>query len=80
MIHMKGLEKRWYARIFWIVLDSECTFEKTEGTATPSLASKLLDQHPVDTPNEEECIKWTLASLYGGGTDTVSVGKGAIDS
>jgi len=40
------------------------------GTAQPSYTSRLLDDSPSITPNQEHEIKWSAASLYSGGADT----------
>ncbi|EIM85531.1 cytochrome P450 [Stereum hirsutum FP-91666 SS1] len=40
-----------------------------KGTAESSFSSNLLDSKQL-TPEEEDIVKWSAASLYGGGADT----------
>lgn len=41
------------------------------GTAVSSYTTSLLQAKTDVTPEEENAIKWTAGSLYGGGADTV---------
>ncbi|KAI0039477.1 cytochrome P450 [Auriscalpium vulgare] len=42
--------------------------QMSEGVASPSMVSSLLDQN--NTPEQERNIKWASASMYSGGSDT----------
>lgn len=44
---------------------------KASGTAVSSYTTDLIAAKTDMTPEEEHAIKWSAASLYGGGADTV---------
>jgi hypothetical protein len=65
--------KRQMVRSFlqWYVIHAYRHIYQAAGTAEVSFVSKLLED-PNVTPETELDIKWSAASLYTGGADTVS--------
>jgi len=43
---------------------------KSQTIITPSFASRMMDQYPDLTPEEEDLIIWSAASIYSAGADT----------
>lgn len=54
------------------------TCSQTSGTAVSSYTTDLLAAKSDVTPEEENAIKWSAASLYGGGADTVGYHCGSL--
>jgi cytochrome P450 len=43
---------------------------KSQTITTPSFASRMMEQYPDFTPEEEDLIIWSAASIYSAGADT----------
>ncbi|CAA7266302.1 unnamed protein product [Cyclocybe aegerita] len=68
----KNIGAKW-AKIFDELVNRPYEWVKKQmklGTANPSVTSRLLDETAELTPERERHIKWSAASLYGGGADT----------
>jgi len=62
-----------YTYIYVSILSCTSLFFQAYGSAESSFTSRFLESRNV-SPDEEFDIKWSAASLYSGGADTVSSG------